>query len=279
MKRILVTTVLACWLVVGGSFCAVAQQNNPPSYAVMSLVGDNLTFSPYLKRSIKGGADVQVGTRSNLEYALQTPVDKPVFDDTVEAAIANALQKLVPNAAVDMLSTRNARLFALQGKLLDPNDAEAAAARESLKALLKERKDDYLILVTKRRSETGLLADPHLFDDAHLKLMKGSEFDDSGRLEGLGFYLDDTVRVENLDTLFFAHGVLVAYCNTGVTLIDARTLTVIRDLPKAKSSIVSESATFEPNSAWEDVSDSKKFKSLQDLMMASMTEAVPAILH
>jgi hypothetical protein len=212
-----------------------------------------------------------------MEQSLTLPFTQSTYDDTVEAAITNALRRQLPAASVDMLSTRNAGLFKLQGRLLDAKDATAQGARESLRALLKERNDDYLILVTKQHSDTPLLENPRLFPDAHLRLLSGNTADDTGRLEGLGFYMDTAVRVQNLDTLFFSHGVLLSYVNARVTLIDAKSLAVIRDLPATGSAIIAASAPTQPNSAWEDVPDGKKFKSLQELVRVSMTEATAAV--
>lgn len=279
MKRIAIQIFVVCLLAAGGISSAVAQQNNHPTYAVMSLVGDSLTLGPYLKTSTIGRSQTELGTQLNLERWVSVPVTETVYDDTVNAAIANVLRQRLPNAAVDMLATRNAALFGLQGKLLDANDASAQDARESLKALLKERNDDYLILVTKRRSDTTLFDNnSRLFSDVHLRLMNGNQEDDSGKLEGLGFYMDTAVVVQNLDDLLYSHGVLLTYVNARVTLIDAKTLNVIRDLPASKSAIIAASGSYTPNSAWTDVPDPKKFKRLQDLVRVSMTEAVPAVL-
>jgi hypothetical protein len=72
--------------------------------------------------------------------------------------------------------------------------------------------------------------------------------------------------------------VLLSYIMARITLLDAKTLAVIRDLPAAKSAIVAASAPLMPGSAWEDVPSPQKFKSLQDIVRLSMTEAVPAVL-
>jgi len=221
---------------------------------------------------------VTTGSRLNQEPILSTPVKDTTFDDAAVSAIAGAIRERDPGAMVEILPGRNTGWYGLQDKLFESSSA-AKDAREVLKAALKARKAGYLIVVTKRRSRMQLLADGRLFAAAQLQLLSGSA-SDSKRLEGIGFYVDDTVRVQDLKTLDRATGVLASFVNVTLRLVDAKTLEVTRDLIVMNSKIIAISKPLEAGfSAWDEATEAQKLDSLQGLIRASMKEAVPKLLN
>jgi hypothetical protein len=288
VKRTMHGVMLVCCLCCGGFTPAQAQDAGTPAYAVVSLIGDSLSVSPYMDTSSVsrvvtrglGGWEnhsAVTGSRLNPPQDLATPVKETTLDDAAVAAIAGAIRQREPAAGVELLSGRNTGWYSAQGRMFDASNA-AKDSRESLKAILKERKVAYLIVVTKRRSRTEMLADPHLFADAQLRLMAGSS-GDTKWLEGIGFYVDDVVRVQNLKTFEFSTGVLVSFVNATVRLVDAKTLEVVRERTVMRSKIIAISRPLEAGfSAWDEATAAQKLESLQDLIRTSMAETIPDLL-
>ena len=141
---------------------------NPPVYAVLSLVGDqlgvvvaqiqnDLNFAPY-KREI-------------------LPIGNRLFDDSVISAAGNAIHKVVPNAELSALRTNSPVLFDKQRRLFEENGS-VISVPAAIKQALQQQKATHLVLVTKHR------------DDINLRFGKSRAPGD--KLEGLGFYVDDT---------------------------------------------------------------------------------------
>jgi hypothetical protein len=285
MKRALLGIALACCLSGGASISAQAQDAGPHTYAVMSLIGDTLSVSPYMGLSGSrvvtkglGGWDSTssgTGSRLNAQQDLATPVKETLFDDAATAEISSAIRQRDPGAVVVPIPARNTGWYGLQDRLFS---ASAKDSREALKAMLKEHKATYLIVVTKRRSKVEMLADQHLFADAQLQLLTGSS-EDSLRLEGIGFYVDDAVRVQSLKTLDRSTGVLASFINASVRLVDSKTLEFIREQTVTRSKIIAISKPLEAGfSAWDEATEAQKAESLQELIRASMAETVPGLL-
>jgi hypothetical protein len=276
MRRVAFGLLFAWWVNASMVADAGAQETGVRSYAVMSLIGDSLSVVPF-----NGALAVRsslTGTRIDPQVHLSLTFSSGGFDDISLNTIAASARQTLPDVAVDLLQTRNASLFKLQDRVFDTNDA-AKDAREALKATLKERNASYLILLTKHRSDKAeMVADAHLLSDANLRLLRGSTGDYT-RTEGLGFYVDDAIRVQNLKTLDIAQGVLVGYLDATLWLIDARTLAVIRELPVAKSVVVAVSKPLEVGfNAWDEATEQQKVQALRELIVAALKETTPKLV-
>jgi hypothetical protein len=275
---------------LSGSATAFAQTGaSPRVYAVMSLIGDSLFVSPYLDATASGNRVVAKGlggwdshsmrTGSHLspQQDLAAPVKDTVFDDAAVAAIAGSIKQRDPGAVVETLSARNTAFYSLQDRLFD-NPSASKDGREVLKAMLKEHKASYLIVVTKRRSIVEMLADSRAFADAQLRLLTGSS-GDVLRLEGIGFYVDDAVLVQSLKTLDRSTGVLASFVNITVRLVDARTLDVVREQTASKSKIIAISKPLDAGfSAWDEATEAQKSESLRELIQSTLGEMTPGLL-
>ena len=194
MKRYLLASIAG--LLLGGSAHAA------PSYAVLSLVGDKLDVVTY-----------QMATGSKLDAnshnALALPQDE--FDLAALRAINRTLKTKVPGAQVALLAASRAEDFADQDRIFDggrvalPAEIDAAVQREGAANLL---------LVTKHHGE------------ARMRVMQGRI--GSGRVEGLGFYLDGTTELEDHDTGKRAVGFIAPFVYVDVSLVDVATRSVVR---------------------------------------------------
>ena len=166
MKRQLLASIAG--LILGSSAQAA------PSYAVLSLVGDKLDVVTY-----------QPTTGSRLDTNTHVPLVMPQDELDIAAlrAINRSLKSSVPGAQVALLAASKAEDFDGQenifggGRVTLPAEIDAAVRREGASILL---------LVTKHQGEARMQA-------AQTKL-------GSGRVEGLGFYLDGNKNMKDLDT-------------------------------------------------------------------------------
>jgi hypothetical protein len=277
MKQLKRSILLACGLCVAAITPAHAQTRAGGNYAVMSLIGDTLTVTPY-NGVLAGNKGPGIGRRVDTREYLDPPAP-PGLDQLAADTIATAVGRL-SNGKPQMLSARHDSLIKLQDKLFDGSDA-SRQAREALLAVLKERNADYLILVSKRRTERAeMLPDNHALAAANLRIIRGSSAD-TVRLLGLGLYLDDQVRVQRQLTPFdYSGGVLVAYVNATVRLIDAKTLNVIREVPAIASEIVAIAPPLEVGfNAWDEASEEQKTDALKRLIGVAMSEAAAKLLN
>jgi hypothetical protein len=290
--RALQRTMLGILVAIGllADRTAFAQTGaSPRVYAVMSWIGDSLFVSPYLDATASGnrvvakGLDgwdshsLRTGSHLSPQQDLAAPVKDTLYDDTTAGAIAAGVKQRDPGAVVETLSARNSAFYGLQDRLFDNANA-AREGREALKAMLRERKASYLIVVTKRRSNVEMLGDSRVFADAQLRLLTGSS-GDVLRLEGIGFYVDDAVQVQSLKTLDRSTGVLASFVNITVRLVDARTLDVVREQTASKSKIIAISKPLEAGfSAWDEATEAQKSESLRELIQTTMAEVTPPLL-
>jgi hypothetical protein len=291
-SRTLLRMVVAALLVAAyaiASTNAFAQGSASRTYAVMSLIGDSLFVSPYSNATAYGSRVIAIGLGSWDSHSMHTgslltpqqdlasPVKDTVFDDAATATIAGGVKQREPGAVVETLSARNTGFYGLQDRLFDGTGA-GKEGREALKAMLREHKVSYLIVVTKRRSNVEMLADSRNFADAQLRLLTGSS-GDVLRLEGIGFYVDDAVVVQSLKTLDRSTGVLASFVNITVRLVDAKTLDVIREQTASKSRIIAISRPTEAGfSAWDEATEAQKSESLRELIQTTVAEVTPRLL-
>lgn len=287
MKQAKVGVMFACCLVMAGAALAQAQEAAPRTYAVMSLIGDNLSVSPLINASgstrriagVIGSWTMGGNTGSRLD--MSRPVDVPLketnYDDAAVATLAGAIRQRDPAAAVELLPARDSGLYAKQDRLFDSSPG-SKSARESLRAMLKEHHATHLVIVTKNRSEVEMLGDSKVFADAQLQLLSASS-DDTIRLEGIGFYVDDMIKVQDLKTLDPSTGVLASFINANVRLVDAKTLDVIRETVITKSNIIAIAKPLEAGfSAWDEATEAQKSASLMKLIRVAMEDTASRIL-
>jgi hypothetical protein len=255
-KRTQIAALLVCGQLVCGLAHAQAQKSASQSYALMSLIGDSLSLVNY------GGAGATPGSKVEQNVHQDTPVKESTFDTMVLTTAAEAVGRLQPDAPREILSTRNAAMFRLQDQIFVNNDA-SRAVRNSLKGLLKDYNSTRLIIVTKHR------------DPVQLPLQSGAY--GVGALDGLGFYIDNTVKLADPTTGKVGWGVIGAYVFVNLRLVDAKTLEVIRELPIASTREVPRTGA-QKDMTWEKMSDVDKVKFVQGMITEAINDAMPKLL-
>lgn len=207
----------------------------PRSYAVLSLVGDAISLVAFKPET---GSRIADDTR-NVQ-----PVKDAVFDTAAIQAANNMIKQVEPGAQTVLMLTQDQGLYKAQNDMFDSAGANKDN-RDFLLSLLKNRPVTHLVLITKHRGEAQLkLADSYV---------------GKGRIEGLGFYIDDTLSTMNQKTLNSSRGILAPFAYVKLRLIDAKTLEVLAEKYVKESIVVgNSSATANGQQTWNILSGTEK---------------------
>jgi hypothetical protein len=232
-------------LLVLGLGAAAAE---PRKYAVLSLIGDGFLL---VNHAMQTGSHLD---RNKQEF-VELP--DPVIDDTAVLAIERAVHAAQPDAKVVLLGARDPALFAAQRKSL-----EEAGATQGIVASLREAASGthatHLILVTKLRHEA--------------MLKKQHTYTGSGKLEGVGFYMDSTTHGNRPGRGFLApfayFKVMLVDLGTGATLAE-------EDVIASTTRSAGRGDSLHP---WDALGPGEKVRVLQSLIRAEIARVTPELL-
>jgi len=221
------------------------------SYVALSMVGDKLTVVTY----VPSVGVVDANRREVL------PVADATFDKDALRAAAQVILKAEPGVPLSFLLAnlhshyeRHERLFVSARLELPPDLLQA----------VRRTRASHLLLVSKRRGE------------ARLQTQQGSM--GTGRLEGLGFYLDHQTPTMNVETREVAPGFIAPYFYADVSLVDLATLDLVRTVP-VTSAIALFSTRAEGGIApWDGLSANEKVEIIRTLVTREIGAAVAAVL-
>jgi hypothetical protein len=207
MKRNVMKTILALACLCG-VLSAQAETAIPPNYAVLSLIGEKVTFTTYRGST---GSSLPPVRKKVMEISTS------VFDDGAVFGASEAIKQWQPGAVEKDLTTTDPVLYKLRGEIFD-SGSDAQSARDAIRVLLKNIPATYLILITKFRNTT----------DLQLPDQDSSEYSNSATLEGIGFYVDE-MKSSKSKSGEKLKGFFSSYAYIRASLLDAKTLEVIRE--------------------------------------------------
>ena len=246
MKRFSFIGALCCMLIAG-----VAQAQTR-SYAVVSLVGDKLDVVTY---------QMATGSITDRNEHNSIPVTDGYFDDAAMLAADDAIGRIDAKAKITMLSASPPSWYAGQYRFFNGNKI---ALPVELTAAMRGEGATHLLLITKFRSDARLQA-------ASSKL-------GSGKLEGLGFYMDRDMPMISSDTQESSDGFLAAYVYVRLSLIDLATSTVIRD----RTTTASEMRATIPGKAvmhpWRAMTPQEKVTTVGNILRKEIARLVPDLI-
>lgn len=225
-------------------------------YALLSLAGDAVTTVTYVPGT---------GTRLNPNDKQMFALNNTMFDEAAIRAASTAVKQVRPDEAPLLMLSTDAELHQAQNAMFD-DPAANQANRDYLKSLWKDKGVSHLILVTTYRA------------DAELKYFQQSG--GTGKIEGLGFYMDNKVHVVSMrDKNESTQGVLMPFAYVKLRLIDADTLAVVREVTQKQSQLVTYAQDADRDvRTWGALSAKQKMDYLEHLMRAAVTEGVPKLL-
>jgi hypothetical protein len=232
---------------------AQAQNTDTPykKVAVTSLIGDVITVDIYRKR---------VGTMIDSNLQEKLPVPTAVFDELALKTASDAVTKALPSASTATLSV------AAPGSDLDPAqflvDGRIAASHR-LAVALRDAGFTHLLVITKQRAQ------------ARLKFASSSV--GSGYLQGIGFYIDNSLNTMRLDTQEKSRGMIAPYVYIKLALVDLASLQQIREQVINDSTTRSAAGHAEALDAWGAVTPEEKVSLLQELIRENVSAAIPLL--
>jgi hypothetical protein len=244
--------LLACCCSLWAPLLARAADNR--SYGVLSLIGDKMTLVVHVATT---GSNFDKNRRDEI------PLHEDTFDNAAVLAAGEAIKKISPQSATALFSSSDAELYQLQDKLFEPQD-QSKALLNSLKELLQAKHATHLILITKYRA------------DAHLRLRDG--FIGSGKLSGIGFYIDETKRMMRSDTGEQSNGFLAPFAYVKLSLVDTETMSVISETTMMESTTLSTARSREAAKPWEVLTAEQKVQALQQIIRQAVAGAMPNVL-
>lgn len=235
------------WILLMFSFAAEAA----PRYAIVSLIGDRLL----LARAQPG-----VGSRMDRDLREFMPMPKPVFDHAAVFAVQDAIKAADADAGTVLLQVRDPKIYEAQEKAL-AEDRDAAVLLPALADVLAQAKATHLVLVSKQRRE------------ARIELPDG--YGGTGTLEGIGFYIDSDVRVEDRANRQTAIGFVAPFAYMRIAVVDVAGGKLL-----AERRIAASKAAWDPHqpSPWDAMTDQDKARVMQALVREEILRAVPALL-
>lgn len=224
-------------------------------YAVLSLIGDSLTVVTY-----------RPSTGSHLDQNVQQTVVLPdaIFDQAALLAVDEALRKVDPNALIILLAPSSRALRTERGYLLD---GQRFSSSEELDVALKKGGATHLLLVTKHRADTNLQ-------------MRSTKVG-SGKLEGLGYYIDRQLPTYRTDTGERGVGFFASYAYFKISIVDLATSTVLKQHTVTATTTLSAARarskeSFDP---WDVLSPSQKIDTLRGMIRREIVNALPALIQ
>jgi hypothetical protein len=226
---------------------AAAQER---TYAIMSLVGDQLLI---VHQDISTGSRLDKNSRDYVE--LHTPA----LDNALVIAIEDAMRERDRSVKTVLLAARDPALFALQARGLE--EGPLALLLPVVSPLAQKAGATHLVLASKHR------------DDSRIRMADGHV--GAGRIEGLGFYVNDNMRVQNRNTGASTTGYIAPFGYFSLAVVDLATGAVVSQQLVREAYAISNQKAAVP---WNALTAEQKVQMLQQLIRRETRRAVPLLL-
>jgi hypothetical protein len=219
-------------------------------YAVLSAIGDRLTV---VYRVMATGSNIDNNRRENMDLA------GPGLDNAALLAAEDGLKSVDKSADVVLLAPRTPLAVSAAAAARDGSVPQwiASEARPQLASLGVT----HVVLISKYRA------------DARLRITSGST--GSGKLEGLGFYVDAYFNQAEESSSGSSRGFLAVYAYMTVRLFDVQTgAQVAEQIVTASDSAIPGA---DKERAWDAMTPEQKVSTTRALVIGEVTRAAAAL--
>jgi hypothetical protein len=237
---------------IASALAGSSRADGTRTYVALSLIGDRLDIVTHRP---------QTGSNLDKNEHAALPLTDTLFDAAALKAVAESVEKSQSKASVVLLAASSPKLYARQEGLFDgsrlviPDDIRAALAKE---------KATHLILLTKHRGEANLQSANGLFG--------------SGKLEGLGFYIDSQHYFRRTDTGELAQGCLAPFVYIRLSLVDLQTFEVMKTEVVTKTATLSAARSSDMN-PWNALTQKQKVEMLLEMLGDEVSRVVPTLVR
>jgi hypothetical protein len=250
-RRALLLLGCAC---LAATLPARAADEAKPSYAVLSIIGDKMTLV-WLQRGVGSNID-QNGRR-------EVPMKDAALDNMALLAADDVFRRLKPAAKVALMTSRDADVLAQQERGLD-GPADAAQLLAPIKEMLQKTQATRLILISKARAEARFPLNDGLVG--------------TGKVAGLGFYLDAQKRIQLVDSGASDTGFIGPHAYFWLSVIDPQSMTVLRRKQVTESMLVATAESKDALGPWEAMTPKQKLDAMERLIRKGIDRALPDLL-
>ena len=230
--------------------CAALHAEAQRKYAVLSAIGDRITV---VTRAMSTGSNVDTNRREPMELA------GPGLDNAVLLAAEDGIKAADPEARAILLAPRTPMAEQAAAASRDGSlEKWASDARAQLAGLGAT----HVIVITKHRGE------------ARLNVASGST--GSGKLEGLGFYVDASYAAADDNDAQGVRGFLASYAYILLRVIDLQSGKQVGEQIVMASNRAVPGA--ESTRAWDALPPDRKVAALRDLATKEVDATMPALL-
>lgn len=247
LRRALVPLIVSM-----ASTWATAQGTTPPrSYSVLSELARELqviTFQP------------PIGTNLDANRRQQMPIPGGAIDRAALSMTKLKLNKVEPAAKVFTFQPLDSDVFDNRQNFAEGSNA---GVPPDLLAALRQQGSSHLLLLTRYQADATVQFD-------HAKI-------GSGRMEGLGFYLDNQTEVIRTGSVN-GRGFLATFVYLRATLIDAANGRVVRSKVYTRGTPVPASAAATTSNPWDALDANQKVKMLTGMLDEALDSVIPQVL-
>ncbi len=251
MRRRLVLALVPALLAASGR--TPAQGARPTrAFAVISLIGDQLDLVIHQRQT---GSHID----ANLHQSVELP-DNALDVAALRAARA-ALKAVDADASVELLAGSAPDLFSRQSRFFD---GVRVKLPPDLEASVRQSGSTHLVLLTKYHAEARLRQ-----DDGSIG---------SGKLQGLGFYIDRDSTLQRTKIPGQALGFIAPFAYIEVSLVDLATSTVVGRTQIMDSHIISAGRSAAATDPWSAMSAEEKADALRGMLTEQVRRAVTSLI-
>jgi len=233
------------------ALCSLAHAQDSRSFAILSLLGDRLTIVQ---------PAMTTGSRLDHNSHVTLKLDTPALDHAALLAADSAVRKALPGARTQMLLVRDPAIYEAQARFVDDADT-LHSILPVLAPVLQGAGATHLILLTKMRQ------------DAHFEVENSHV--GSGRVEGMGFYIDRITVLRDVQNGDNYAGYLAPYAYFRASLADLGTGKVIDTIDVPASETRGMHSAVHP---WDELTPEQKIASLRAILDREIGDVVPRLL-
>ena len=219
-------------------------------YTVVSLIGDRFTV-----------ADRNTDVRREGHKGYTIPLGSASMDGAVLATVKDIVTEKLPGSTVSLALIREPAVYEAEEEVLGVS-RDTQALVDALQPVLGQIRSRRLVLVSKIREPV----DVHFADVYN---------DRPGVLEGLGFYLDPSKRIQNTSTFERSVGYVGVFAHFRVSLVDQQDHRVLDEERVTEVWPVRD----ERKDPWDSLTAEQKVAMMKSTVTAQLRKVLPRLLE